>query len=97
MPAKLRLWNVLPPMMKLRVGNGWTVVCRKIKKVKKGQVLHNNTFLDTGKKERTRESLGNKEKDKEEYILNAESLRSGPKLSSPEKTPDFVLHQVPNQ
>ena len=65
------------PMMKLRVGNGWTVVCRKNKKVLKRQVLHNGTLLDTGKKERIRESFGKKEKDKEEEdILNEEILRS---------------------
>ena len=52
-------------------------------------------MLDTGKKERKRESLGKKEKDKEEDKKNEESLRSGPKLSSPEKTPVFVFSSGP--
>ena len=82
------------PMMKLRVGNGWTVVFRKNKSFKR-QVLHNGTLLDTGKKERTRESFGKKEKDKEEDIFNEESVRSGPKLLSPEKTPVFVFSSGP--
>ena len=67
----------------------------KTKNNLKRQVLHNGTLLDTGKKERTRESFGKKEKDKEEDVLNEESLRPGPKLLSPEKTPVFVFSSGP--
>ena len=86
---------MLPPL----VPSEWVTVGRlfaaKTKSLKR-QVLHYGTLLDTGNKERTRESFGKKEKDKEEDILNEESLRSGPKLLSPEKTPVFVFSSGPN-
>ena len=56
--------------------------------------------MDTGEKERKEEGFGKKGRDEEEEedILNEEgSLRSCPKLLSPEKTPSLFLIQVPNQ
>ena len=52
------------PMMKIRVGDGWTVVCRKTKKEKKRQVLQNDTLLDTGEKKGKEEGFGMKGRDK---------------------------------
>ena len=102
MPARLRPWNVLLlpallQMMKIRVGDGWTVVCSKKRQNKKSLKGKNDLgkggFFNSGKekrseKERKGEELCKESKDvKEAFFQEDRSLRSGPKSVSPKKTP----------
>ena len=84
-------------MMKIRVGDGWTVVCSKKRQNKNslnGKTdLGKGGFFNSGKekgseKERKEEELCRESKDiKEVFFQEDRSLRSGPKSVSPEKTP----------
>ena len=84
-------------MMKIRVGDGWTVVCSKKRQNKKSLKGKNDLgkggFFNSGKekrseKERKGEELCKESKDfKEAFFQEDRSLRSGPKSVSPKKTP----------
>ena len=77
----LRLAQLL--VMKIRVGDGWTVVCSKKRQSKK-----NLNGKNSGKEKRSEKEGERESKDfKEANFQEDRSLRSGPKLSSFETTP----------
>ena len=87
-------------MTKNRVGDGWTVVFRKkrhLKSLKEKKEFGERRFFNSDKQKRSEEEEKRKvfceeSKEFEEPIFQEDrSLRSGPKLSSPKKTPVFVV------
>ena len=92
----LRLAQLL--MMKIRVGDGWTMVCNKKRHDKKRLNGKNDFgkrgFFNYGKEKRS-EKEGKREEfckqSKEANFQEDRSLRSGPKLLSQKKTPVFVV------
>ena len=98
MPARLRSLNVLllPAlllMMKIRVGDGWTVVCSKKRQNKKSLKGKNDLgkegIFNSGKEKRSEKEKKGEELCKESKDFKAalfqedRSLRSGPKSVSP--------------
>ena len=87
--------------MKIRVGDGWTVVCSKKRQNKKNlngkkdfgkRRFFNSGNVSRSEKERKEEELCRESKDiKEVFFQEDRSLRSGPKLLSQKKTPVFVV------
>ena len=88
-------------MTKNRVGDGWTVVYRKkrkiLKSLKEKKDFGEEGFFNSDKEKRSEKEGKRKEfckesKDFKEAIFQEDrSLRSGPKLSSQKKTPVFVV------